>query len=237
MQLLIYRNKYKRVKLKYSGKFCRMKYYQRILGVKNMKRLVAFTGAGISRDSGIPTFVELGDLREKLSRSYFNAYPKDFYNVLKEFSNKIKSADPNDAHRALARYDIPIITMNIDSLHNRAGSESVLEIHGNLTYVHCPKCKKEYDFNTVYDSIFCCGCDEILEPNVVLYEDMIPGYMEAMDIIDSAELLLVIGTSFYTSTASFMTQRAEMQGIKVDIINENAKEMVPQYLEKFFNKR
>ena len=206
-------------------------------GVRNMKRLVAFTGAGISRDSGIPTFVELGDLREKLSRSYFNAYPRDFYDVLKEFTDKIKSADPNEAHRALAKYDIPIITMNIDSLHNKAGSENVLEIHGNLTYVYCPKCKKEYEFNTVYDSIYCSDCNEILEPNVVLYEDMIPGYMEAMDIVDAADVLLVIGTSFYTSTASFMTQRAEMQGIKVEIINENAKELVPKYLEKLFNNK
>lgn len=199
-----------------------------------MKRLVAFTGAGISRDSGIPTFVELGDLREKLSRSYFNSYPRDFYNILKGFSDKIKAAEPNNAHRALAKYDIPIITMNIDSLHNRAGSERVLEIHGNLSYVFCPKCNKEHAFDTVYDSIYCSGCNEILQPNVVLYEDMIPGYMEAMDIIDAADVLLVIGTSFYTSTASFMTQRAEIQGIKVDIINENAKELIPRYLEEFY---
>lgn len=202
-----------------------------------MRRLVAFTGAGISRDSGIPTFVELGDLREKLSRSYFNAYPEDFYNILKEFSNKIKAANPNDAHRALAKYDVPVITMNIDSLHNRSGSKNVLEIHGNLSYVHCPKCKEEYDFSRVYDSIYCLKCKEILQPNVVLYEDMIPGYMEAMNIIDCADVLLIIGTSFYTSTASFMTERAEIQGAKIDIINENSKELVPQYLEKFLKNK
>lgn len=201
-----------------------------------MKRLVAFTGAGISRDSGIPTFVELGDLREKLSRSYFNSYPKDFYDILKEFRFKIKEAEPNNAHKALASYDIPIITMNIDSLHNRAGSKNVLEIHGNLTYVLCPKCNKEFDFDTVYDSIFCSDCNQILQPNVVLYGDMIPGYMEAMNIIDSADVLLVIGTSFYTSTAGFMVERAKSLGIRVEIINENAKELVPEYLKKFFNK-
>ncbi|SHK33510.1 SIR2 family NAD-dependent protein deacylase [Paramaledivibacter caminithermalis] len=196
-----------------------------------MKKLVAFTGAGVSRDSGIPTFVELGDLREKLSRSYFNSYPMEFYNILKEFRKKIKEAKPNDAHRALAKYDVPIITMNIDSLHERAGSKKVLEIHGNLTYVFCPKCNKEYNFDTVYDSIYCSDCNEILQPNVVLYGDMIPGYMEAMDIIDSADVLLVIGTSFYTSTAGFIVERAKSQGVKVDIINENAMELVPKYLE------
>lgn len=200
-----------------------------------MKRLVAFTGAGVSRDSGIPTFVELGDLREKLSRSYFNSYPRDFYNILKEFRKKIREAEPNDAHKALAKYDIPIITMNIDSLHNRAGSKNVLEIHGNLTYVFCPKCNKEYDFDNVYDSIYCADCDQILQPNVVLYGDMIPGYMEAMDIIDSADELLVIGTSFYTSTAGFIVDRAKNMGIEVNIINENAKESVPQYLKKYFD--
>lgn len=202
-----------------------------------MKGLVVFTGAGISRDSGIPTFVELGDLREKLSRDYFNSYPKDFYNILKEFRDKIKVAEPNDAHIALARYDIPIITMNIDSLHSRAGSKNVLEIHGNLTYVFCPKCNKSYDFDEVYNSIYCPDCNRILEPNVVLYGDMIPGYMEAIETIDAAHTLLVIGTSFYTSTAGFMVEKARSAGIKVDIINENAKKSVPEYLEGFFMKK
>lgn len=201
-----------------------------------MKKLVAFSGAGISKDSGIPTFVELGDLREKLSRSYFNSYPKEFYNILKEFRDKIKAAEPNDAHRALAEHDIQVITMNIDSLHNKAGSKKVLEIHGNLTYVLCPKCGTKHDFDEVYNSIYCPDCNQILQPNVVLYGDMIPGYSEAMDIIDSADVLLVVGTSFYTSTAGFMVDRAKRTGVKVDIINENAKESVPEYLEKFYNK-
>ncbi|WP_432409315.1 SIR2 family NAD-dependent protein deacylase [Wukongibacter sp. M2B1] len=199
-----------------------------------MKRLVAFTGAGISRDSGIPTFVELGDLREKLSRSYFNSYPEDFYNILKEFRGKIKAAEPNAAQRAIARFDIPVITMNIDSLHSKAGSEKVLEIHGNLTYVFCPQCNKEYDFDEVYNSIYCPDCDKILEPNVVLYGDMIPGYEEAMKIIDSADALLVVGTSFYTSTAGFVVERAKSIGLEVNIINEDAKVAVPEYIEEFF---
>ncbi|SKC79408.1 SIR2 family NAD-dependent protein deacylase [Maledivibacter halophilus] len=199
-----------------------------------MKKIVVFTGAGISKDSGIPTFVELGDLREKLSRSYFNNHPKKFYNILKEFSDRINAAHPNEAHNAIAKYDVPVITMNIDSLHKKAGSKKVLEIHGNLTYVSCHKCNKEYDFKQVYDSIYCPNCNEILQPNVVLYGDMIPGYMEAMDIIDSADVLLVVGTSFYTSTAGFMVEKARNSGVKVDLINENAKDMVPKYLESFF---
>lgn len=199
-----------------------------------MKKLVVFTGAGISKDSGIPTFVELGDLREKLSRDYFNRYTNDFYNILKEFSNKIKAAKPNAAHKAIAKYNVPVITMNIDSLHNKAGSQNVLEIHGDITHVICSKCDKKYNFEQVYNSIYCPECDEILQPNVVLYGDMIPGYMEAMDIIDSTDVLLVVGTSFYTSTAGFMIERARNSGFKVDIINENAKELVPEYLESFF---
>lgn len=199
-----------------------------------MKKLVVFTGAGISKDSGIPTFVELGDLREKLSRDYFNRYTNDFYNILKEFSNKIKAAKPNAAHKAIAKYDVPVITMNIDSLHNIAGSQNVLEIHGDITHVICSKCDKKYIFKQVYNSIYCPECGEILQPNVVLYGDMIPGYMEAMNIIDSADVLLVVGTSFYTSTAGFMIERARNSGVKVDIINEKATELVPEYLESFF---
>lgn len=197
-----------------------------------MKKIVALTGAGISRASGIPTFVEMGDLRDKLSRDYFINNPKEFYSEILKMKKLIDNVEPNDAHKALSDYDVPIITMNIDGLHQKAGSKNVLEIHGNLEYVYCEKCSKKYDFNVVQNSIYCKDCKSILQPNVVLYGDMIPYYHNAIDIIGSGTHLLVVGTSFYTSTSSYFVDSAEWAGINVDIINDNAEVKVRKYLDE-----
>ncbi|QCX34686.1 hypothetical protein FDN13_13790 [Caloramator sp. E03] len=136
--------------------------------------LVALTGAGISKASGIPTFNEMGNLREKLSRSFFETNPEEFYKILIEMKEKIERAEPNPAHIALAKYNVPIITMNIDGLHKRAGSKDVIEIHGNLEYVECPNCNELYDFNIVKETIYCKDCNSLFQPNIVLYGDIIP---------------------------------------------------------------
>jgi len=200
-----------------------------------VKNIVALTGAGISKASGIPTFVEMGDIREKLSRDYFRSYPQDFYDILINMKNTIDKAKPNDGHIALAEYEVPIVTMNIDGLHKKAGSEWVIEIHGNFEVVKCPNCGKTYEFDVVKESIYCQKCKGILEPNVVLYGDMIPKYMEAAKLIASADRLLVVGTSFYTSTAGQLCNIARLNGIKIDIINERAEVEVRKYLKEYFN--
>jgi len=201
-----------------------------------MHRIVAFTGAGISKASGVPTFEELGDLRDKLSRRYFNSKTSDFYKIILEMKGLIDKAAPNSAHISLAEYNIPIITMNIDGLHKKAGSEEVIEIHGNLEYVSCPKCDLQHSYEVIKESIHCKKCNELLQPNVVLYGDSLPFYLEAIDLVGSADELLVIGTSFYTSTASEMVYRAQRAGIKVTIINERAEEKVKNYLDNIYKK-
>ncbi len=199
-----------------------------------MKRLLVFTGAGVSKNSGIPTFVELGDLRDKLSRSFFNQKPEVLYEVLLSFKNKIDEALPNDAHLAIAEHELRVITMNIDGLHQKAGSKKVLEIHGNLNEVKCPSCEIVYPFKNVARSIKCDTCGSILEPEVVLYEDGLNQLYEAFMWVDKSDHLLVIGTSFYTSTASFIVNRAKAKGVGITIINEDAKSKVPSFIDKWF---
>lgn len=148
----------------------------------------------------------------------------------------IDKVSPNPAHLALAKYKVPIITMNIDGLHKKAGSEDLIEIHGNLENVFCPKCKKVFDFNVVRKSIKCENCNIVLETNVVLYGDSIPRYEEAVKLISTADELLVVGTSFYTSTSSNMVHIAKLAGAKVTVINEKAEEKVPLYLNEIFNR-
>lgn len=194
--------------------------------------LVAITGAGISKASGIPTFEEMGDLRNKLSRDYFEVYPKEFYNALVTMKDTISKAKPNNAHLELAKHNVPIITMNIDGLHTKVGSKNVLEVHGNLDYVTCKSCKFRYNFDLVKSFIHCPECNEVLEPNVVLYGDPIRYYFNAIDLIGSSNHLLVVGTSFYTSTVVDFVDRAKMAGIKVSIINKDAEVEVGRFLRK-----
>lgn len=199
-----------------------------------MERVVAFTGAGISKSSGIPTFEEMGDLRTKLSRRYFNNNPQEFYNVLLTMKEMIDKAEPNPAHAALAKYNIPIITMNIDGLHKKSGSSNVLEVHGNLDYVYCEKCGIKYPYEILNKSLNCSDCNRLLQPNVVLYGDMIPDYHNGLETIGESDHLLVIGTSFYTSTAGDYVNRARRAGIKVTIINEDSETEIPKLLSRIF---
>lgn len=201
-----------------------------------MYKIVAFTGAGISKPSGVPTFEELGDIRDKLSRDYFIAYPEKFYEILLSMKDIIDNVLPNPAHITLAKYNVPVITMNIDGLHKKAGSKNLIEIHGNLENVYCQKCKNIYDFNVVRESIKCPHCNLILETNVVLYGDQIPKYEDAINLIRSVDELLVVGTSFYTSTSSNMVYIANLCGVKVTIINELAEVKVPIYFDELFNR-
>lgn len=198
-----------------------------------MHTLVAFTGAGISKASGIPTFEEM-DIRDKLSRDYFNQHSEEFFRVLLEMKKTVDQAEPNPAHLALAHHHIPVVTMNVDGLHRRAGSQGVLEVHGNLEYVLCRKCNNKYPYEDLENSIYCHNCGEILQPNVVLYGDEIPLYFSAINLMGNARELLVVGTSFYTSTAWDLVGRVERAGIKVTTINANAETEVPKYLNSIF---
>ncbi|HZX45984.1 MAG TPA: Sir2 family NAD-dependent protein deacetylase [Clostridia bacterium] len=201
-----------------------------------MLDLVAITGAGISRASGIPTFVEMGDLREKLNRDYFRAHPDKFYKIILDMKRTIDRAQPNAAHRALAEYGVPVITMNIDGLHTRAGSEKVLEVHGNLDYVECLRCNTRHGYNEVEESIYCKKCGSIYEPNVVLYGDSIRYFYEAIELASSCSQVLVVGTSFYTSTVNVFVDSARMAGVKIHVINKDAEHKVPGFLKDLDSK-
>ena len=168
--------------------------------------IIAFTGAGISKASGIPTFDEMGNLREKLERTFATRHKDEFNSIMAQLSAICEQAEPNDAHIALAEYNIPVITMNIDSLHIRAGSKNVLEVHGSLR-----------------------------ENNVVLYGDFAPVYTEALDWVDrlgNKDTILIIGTSFYTTFSSQVKQTAENNGVNIVIINADAEHEVRKYLEE-----
>ena len=182
--------------------------------------IIAFTGAGISKESGISTFIDRPDVRDRLYRSFANSYPEEYRQTIKELSESIKEAEPNDAHYALADYDIPIITMNIDGLHEKAGSKPIL-LHGSLPT------EDEYAY-----------ADELFN-KPVLYGDPAPNYHKAYQKVmklKENDTLLVIGASRFTGIAVDLRELAYSNGVNIIEIQDNASRKVRETLEHITKK-
>lgn len=169
--------------------------------------IIAFTGAGISQQSGIQTFQEVQGIREKLSRDYATYHPEEYRENMKNMFDGMDGKLPNDAHFALAEFDIPIITMNIDTLHEDAGSTEVLKLHGRMPT------KEELGY-----------CDRLYNAPV-LYGDPAPNYQKAYERImrvGREDTLLVIGVSYSTMIASELVREARSNGCEIIEVNEDA---------------
>jgi NAD-dependent deacetylase len=179
-----------------------------------MGKVVVLTGAGMSADSGLKTFRDSDglweghDIREVATPQ---AWERDKELVLEFYNQRRKqehSVDPNKGHKALAQleeaYDVTIITQNVDSLHERAGSSDVIHLHGQLS-----KVRSEKDPSLVYD----IGGDTIevgdtaedgaqLRPHVVWFGEPVPNMEKAAEIVPQADILIVIGTSLVVYPAA-----------------------------------
>jgi len=172
---------------------------------KTPKRVVVFTGAGVSADSGVPTFRGAGGLWRDF-RSEDLATPDAFRNDPRlvwewyEWRRElIRNAKPNAAHEAIARLDeVVVVTQNVDNLHARAGSHDVIELHGNIFRVRCTRegttQLREEAFPDVPPH---CTCGALLRPDVVWFGESLPddAVARAISVIRACDLLLVIGTS------------------------------------------
>ena len=176
--------------------------------------IVFFGGAGVSTESGIPDFrsefgifkslEKYGDTPENLiSHTYFSSHTKEFFEYYKD-TLVFSDAEPNPAHLKLAELEKKgklntVITQNIDGLHQKAGSSTVLELHGSIHRNYCQICNKEYslDFILESDGIPRCDCGGVVKPDVVLYEEpldnMVLNY--SIDFIQNADTLIIGGTS------------------------------------------
>ena len=185
------------------------------------KRIVFFGGAGVSTESGIPDFrsedglyraqAEFGAPPETLlSHSFFVRYPERFYAYYKK--NLIyPAARPNKAHLAIKKLEdegrlTAVVTQNIDSLHQMAGSKNVLELHGSVQRNYCVKCHKPYSLEEVMaaDGVPHCSCGGIIRPDVVLYEEGLDERVlsEAIHHIRQADTLIIGGTSLVVYPAA-----------------------------------
>lgn len=180
--------------------------------IEDSRNLVFFGGAGVSTESGIPDFRSVDGLYHQqydwppetiLSHTFFETHTAEFYKFYRD-KMLCLSAKPNLAHRMLAKLEQQgkcraVITQNIDGLHQAAGSENVLELHGSVLRNHCTRCGKFYDVNAVKNShgVPKCSCGGIIKPDVVLYEEGLDTAVltEAVNAIAAADLLLIGGTS------------------------------------------
>ncbi len=211
---------------------------QALILLREARRVVVLTGAGISTPSGIPDFrSEMTGLwsftnpLEVASLWAFREHPQRFYNWLKPLAAEIFHAHPNPAHLALAQMERmgkidTIITQNIDGLHQKAGSQRVLEIHGHLRTVHCLQCEWEGESEPYWEGFLqrgelpiCPQCGHVLKPKVVLFGEMLPHdqVVAAQEATLFSDLMLVVGSSLEVMPAADLPALAVRSGSRLII--------------------
>lgn len=200
---------------------------------------IALTGAGISAPSGIPTFQGTWKgrpIRDFLSRTYFRSHTVEFFELFIEMQSWCDKS-PNSAHLALAALNIPVITQNIDGLHEKAGTRELYTLHGTLHTVRCSQCGKRQsakefsgklrplyekgDVKAIKEMLLCPECGGSMDTDVVLYEDAVHHLYEAIELSEKTDLMLVIGTSLSTYPAASLPDIAKKRGARIIVIDED----------------
>lgn len=202
--------------------------------LKSAKKVVVLTGAGVSAESGVPTFRgENGLWRkyrpEELATPFaFQKDPKlvwEWYNWRREL---IAPLEPNAAHDAIARMeeyypDFALITQNIDGLHKKAGSQNIIELHGNLWKVRCTQegIVTEHREVPLKNIPPYCQCGALLRPHVVWFGEPLPpeALEQAFELSQSCELMFVVGTSAVVQPAASLPVVAKQSGAYVVEVN------------------
>ena len=203
--------------------------------IKNSEYTTAFTGAGISVESGISPFRGENGLWSKidpifLDMSYFFKHPDKSWQKIKEiFYDSFAQAEPNAAHYALAELDQrgllhAIITQNIDNLHQRAGSKNVIEYHGTTKSLTCTNCGRRYQSSTIFLSDLppkCESCSGLLKPDFVFFGEPIPELAQSRSLQEAeiADVFILIGTTGEVQPASMIPMIAKNNGTQVIEIN------------------
>jgi NAD-dependent deacetylase len=215
--------------------------------LKSSRHIVAFTGAGISAESGIPTYRGEGGLWTKYDPdlyaniNYFRQNPSYYWNFFKDVRYPIlKKVKPNQAHLALSEMEAKgnlktVITQNIDGLHQEAGSSSVIELHGTTRTIICMNCSKKYTLDEAFSKLekaippLCTECRGILRPDVIFFvETLHPQILrQAYAETDSCDFLLAVGSSFVVYPAADIPIRAKQRGSKLAIINKDSTPLDP----------
>ncbi len=205
-------------------------------------RVVVFTGAGISTESGIPDFRGPGGLWTKVDPNDYTidkflsseTTRKKMWQRMRE-GGLMADVQPNRAHIAIVDLEKmgklhSIITQNVDNLHQKAGNSQHLihELHGNMQWIICLDCRKRYPIEIAKQDVpspdyvlSCNSCNGILKPDVILFGEALPQdtLMQATQEARSCDLLIVIGSTLFVYPAAYMPLYAKQSGAKIVIIN------------------
>ena len=204
---------------------------------QNAKSVCVLTGAGISAESGVPTFRGGGNA------AVWKGMPFDQISsarMVRENLNEVwewfdyrrgvlKDCEPNPAHFALAEWqnrfaDFTLVTQNVDGLHHRAGSREVLELHGNINRSSCTNCEKRFQMNAEdvpHKPEVCDRCEARVRPDVVLFGEMLPmdAFLKAEQKSRECDLFFVVGTSALVYPAAGLAEIAKFSGARLVEIN------------------
>jgi len=201
---------------------------------------VAFTGAGVSTASGIPDFRSEGGIWEDhdpgmFDLSSFRRDPAGFWEEMLEVYDDAfpPNPEPNAAHEALATLEsrgnlAGVVTQNADQLHQEAGSQEVIELHGNLRRVVCQSCKQREPFEdararavTAGPPPECLDCQGTLKPDAVLFGEQLPEYavFQAHSLAEKADVFVVAGSSLQVEPAASLPKTAAEKGATLAIVN------------------
>ncbi len=202
---------------------------------------VAMTGAGVSTASGLPDFRSPGGLWAGVdpmavaSRSAFEQRPEEFYAFYRKRIDVLGLATPNPAHFALAALEKAgrmhgVITQNVDGLHQVAGAQQVIELHGNLREALCVGCLTVRPIEIIREALEagdlprCRTCGAMLKPNVVLFEDLLPerAWTAATLAARASDVMLVAGSSLQVTPAGWLPQETLDRGGRLVIVNQEA---------------
>lgn len=202
--------------------------------IRRASYCTAFTGAGISVESGVPPFRGENGLWNTydpsiLELGYFHRNPEKSWPVIKEiFYNYFPKARPNPGHELLADMEEKgilkaVITQNIDDLHYRAGSRNVIEFHGNSRHLVCTSCGKKVDVSEeiIADVPPRCECGGIYKPDFIFFGESIPGdaLRESEEAADKSDCMILIGTTGEVYPAAMIPQIASRKGARIIEIN------------------
>ena len=200
--------------------------------IKKFQKIVFVTGAGISQESGIPTFRGEDGLwrnHDAMKLATIDAFydnPKLVWEWYNERRMNIFQAQPNPGHRAIAELekyaDVVVLTQNIDGLHQKSGSSKVLELHGSIVKIKCSVCDYKEEILTEISNLPpLCKCGNMLRPDVVWFGELLPQdvWQDAMNFVSKCDLMIIAGTSLVVSPANTLPIYAKQNNATLIEIN------------------
>jgi NAD-dependent deacetylase len=232
--------------------------------IQEFRKIVFVTGAGISQESGIPTFRGKDGLwrnHDAMKLATIDAFydnPKLVWEWYNERRTNIFQAQPNPGHEAIAELEkyaeVVVLTQNIDGLHQKSGSSKVLELHGSIVKIKCSVCDyKEEILTDISELPPLCKCGNMLRPDVVWFGESLPQdlWRNAIEFASNCDLMVIAGTSLVVSPANTLPiyakqnnstlveinpEDTDMSGEMDVIIRNTSAESIPKLVSLFKNK-